>query len=247
MARLFDDASAEALEVDTAVVTVEPFSISAWFYKDDGTVSADLVALVDKDVGTQYHRLRVHSDETVRARSQNAGNNTQAITTTSATLNTWQHACGVWPDIDTRNAYLNGGGLGADGGSPEPTGLDRTSIGRLGRDSPDAYFPGRIAEVAIWNVGLTSAEVSILAAGYSPLFVRADSLVAYWPLIGRHDPEIDLIGGLNLSLISTPVPEAHPPIIYYPVRPIAIAAPSVVLVRPPVFIGNQAIQRVANF
>jgi hypothetical protein len=52
----------------------------------------------------------------------------------------------------------------------------------------------------------------LLSLGYSPLFVRPQSLVAYWPLIGRNSPELELIGGQGGTLTGTTQAE-HPRII----------------------------------
>ena len=80
-----------------------------------------------------------------------------------------------------------------------------------------AYTDSIIAEAAVWNVDLTDAEVAILAAGYSPLFVRPQFLVAYWSLFGDSSPEPDIIGGYDMTLNNGPTQATHP-IIHYPVR-----------------------------
>ena len=69
---------------------------------------------------------------------------------------------------------------------------------------------GSIAEPAVWNVVLTDAEVAILGAGFSPLFVRPQNLVFYPDLIRGLN---DKVGGLTLTANGTVV-SAHPPIIY---------------------------------
>ena len=71
---------------------------------------------------------------------------------------------------------------------------------------------GRIAEAAIWNVELTDAEVAILGKGFSPPFIRPESLVFYAPLI--RDEDDDRVGGLSLTAYNTPTIASHPPIIY---------------------------------
>ena len=82
--------------------------------------------------------------------------------------------------------------------------------GATNNNSMDGYM----AEAAVWNVALTSAEVSVLSKGYSPLLVRPQSIVSYWPLIGRTSPEIDLVGGYGMTLVNAPTTAAHPRIIY---------------------------------
>jgi len=120
------------------------------------------------------------------------GNFSSAQTTTNASQDTWHHLCGVFAASDDRTAYLDGGNKGTDATDLSPDYVDLTAIGAFKDNTPGEYCSGRIAEAAIWNVALTDAEVAILADGFSPLLVRPASLVAYWPLIGRYSPEIDI-------------------------------------------------------
>ena len=55
--------------------------------------------------------------------------------------------------------------------------------------------------------------MAALGKGISPLLVRPGGLVAYWPLIGNASPEIDPVGGINLSWNATPLKADHYPII----------------------------------
>ena len=68
---------------------------------------------------------------------------------------------------------------------------------------------GDLAEAAIWNEALSAAEVALLAQGLSPLSLRPWALVFYAPIYGRYDPEIDIIGGLNLTVLDATA-SAHP-------------------------------------
>ncbi len=102
------------------------------------------------------------------------------------------------------NFTSNGWGINATAGAGATTFLGQVLTGNL-------------AEVGIWNVSLTAAELAILSKGYSPLFVGPSALVAYWPIVGRTSPEINLVGGGNGTLTGT-ANAAHPRIIM-PSRP----------------------------
>jgi hypothetical protein len=78
------------------------------------------------------------------------------------------------------------------------------------------HFSGDIAEAAIWAAALTAEEFAALAAGTSPLSIRPDALVNYYPIIGRHSPEIDLVGGNNLT-VNGAAARDHPRM-FYPAR-----------------------------
>ena len=55
----------------------------------------------------------------------------------------------------------------------------------------------------------------MLAAGFSPLMVRPESLIGYWPLGGAYSNDnMDIIGGNTLTTNGGPTVETHPRIIY---------------------------------
>jgi hypothetical protein len=144
--------------------------------------------------------LAIGADRKVYA-TTNAGGQAFARTVALVTLNTYAHIAAVFAAVDDRRVYLNGGNkVTDDATSKTPAGIDTTSIGRRSTSAPALYASGRIAEAAIYNAALTDDEIAELAAGASPLLVRPDALVAYWPLVGRDYPEPDLVGGFPMSL-----------------------------------------------
>ena len=75
MARLFDDAQSEYLEIDSAVVSL-PFSVSCWFYTDTIAIYETLFFMGDKDDATEYYCLRASgaaADDPVTAISVGGG------------------------------------------------------------------------------------------------------------------------------------------------------------------------------
>jgi len=220
MARLFDDAASEYLERTEAVLTGTPITVACWF-RSDAVVDQFLVGLHDTSA-TPYIALNAWSDGVLYATVRDAATFSEAATSTSWAVNTWHHGCGIFASATSRSVYLDGGGLGTNATSRTATGIDTTCIGvRANSGTHSEYMSGRIAEAAIWNVALTGAEVAILAAGYSPLLVRPQSLVAYWPLIQTDN---DRVGGYNLTAYNTPTIAAHPRVLY-PAPPMAMSVP----------------------
>lgn len=223
MARTFDDASSQYLQYSGAIVSSYPVTMALWFYSNDASVyQMAFSQCLSTDDGSEM-TLEVRNSgngQTIAAKSGVVGFGGRAISTTSWSTNTWHHHCGVFSGEDARAVYLDGGSKGTDstsgGGTPS---LNRTTIGGKVDLTPTLYFSGSLAEVAMWNVALTDAEAAILALGYSPLMVRPASLVAYWPLIGRLSPEIDTVGGFDMTLNNSPTTAAHPRVIY-PAPPI---------------------------
>ncbi len=221
MARLFDDGSSEYLEVASALLSGAPLSMAGWFYSDDLTILQSILCIADASANTFIY-LGLNGNQAgdpVEFQTREAGGSATARTTAGYSANTWHHAAGVTSASNSRSAWIDGGSIDTDGGDVTPTGLDVSSIGRRADVSPGQHMSGRIAEVGLWNAALTVAEVGILAKGYSPLFVRPQSLVAYWPLI--RDEDQDRVGGYDLGAFNTPSIAAHPPIIY-PAPPILV-------------------------
>ena len=109
---------------------------------------------------------------------------------------------------------------------------DSYVLGSTGSATP---WGGAIAELARWNRVLTAAERAVLEATRCPLFVP-DGLVAYLPIIGRYSPEIELIGGENLTVNGSPPAAGHARV-RYPASPfvssLAAAPVSIPSIGPP--------------
>ena len=214
MSRLFNDAASEGAVYAGAVVTPYPVTMACWFNSDDLTISQDLMVISTASSTNNYHVMALRGDvanDPLRYQTKITGTTQNADTSVGYSANTWQHACAIGTSATDRKIYLNGGSSGSNTNSMTPSGMNRTGIGVF----PDstAYMSGSIAEAGIWNVALTTAELALLALGISPLLVRPDSLVSYWPLIGYSSPELDFMGPAALTLTGT-VAGAHPRVIY---------------------------------
>lgn len=220
MARDFDGTN-QRLSSDTPALTAVPITMACWFNADDATKLQGLMCL--SELGTSpatgdFFGLDLRGDvagDPVRATSYSgsAGGNDYASTSSGYSTGTWQHAAAVFATTTSRAAYLNGGSKGTDTASNTPSAgaLERTVIAaRISTSSDYYHFNGRIAEAAIWNVALTDAEILLLSLGYSPMFVRPASLVAYWPLMGRTSPEQNMVGVNVLTLQNAPTVASHP-------------------------------------
>lgn len=127
--------------------------------------------------------------------------------------NEWNHLLAVASSSTSRYAYTNGVAGSEGTTSRVPSGLDEVFLGT--RNAQNEHAVGAIAEASVWDAVLTQAEIDLLNLGYSALFVRPQNLVAYWPLVGRSDPEMDLFDrNTALSEVGTVSVDTHPPIIY---------------------------------
>ena len=194
MARLFDDAQSEYLQIDQAVLTGLPLAMVCFFNTNDMASSQTLMNIVDKNVEDQGFFLFLHTSIDIVAAGSYGGDWSHASSSISYSVNTWHHACGLFVSDTDRRAFIDGGSKGTDATDITPVGLDRTCIGRNADSSPNNYMSGMIAEAAIWDLtnwpGATNADkadnfekiLPSLAKGFSPLFFPL-GLSAYWPLI----------------------------------------------------------------
>lgn len=137
----------------------------------------------------------------------------------SISANTWHHVAATFQHggTDTAGSYLDGSGATSSGSASRIT-PNVFSIGVWDRGSGMLGSNGYICEAAIWSDLLDAGDFSALAAGLSPLLVRPDILIHYWPIIGRSSPEPDLVGTANLTVTNAARASTHPKLIL-PGRP----------------------------
>lgn len=206
MARDFNG-STQYLSYAGSLCGTPPFSMACWC-RHDALVNYGSLFGCYSSTTNDAHRLLSDSSGNLWAQSYQAGGG--ASQKSGLTTGTWQHCAGVWSASNSRTAYVNGSAATTNTTSVTPT-LNRTSIATdwtgLG---PIYYLNGQIAEAAIWSVALSGADIASLAAGASPMQVRPDALVAYWPIIGKMSGEPDAVGGNTFSLNNSPAEYAHP-------------------------------------
>lgn len=230
MARNFVAASSQYLENSTTPVTAAPFTVAFWGRSTSATVTNVALSIADS-AGTSnfwiFGFAGATAGDPLLWQVMAAGAFSQALTTTGYTANQWHHCCAVEASATDRRVFIDGGSKGTNTTSRTPAGIDRVAVGRRAHSAPDLYFGGDVAEVAIWGVALSDDEVALLAKGVSPLTVRPGDLVFYAPLLGKHSPEIDLIGARGLTVNASAAAAAHPRIFYPPVEGLITIPPFV--------------------
>lgn len=208
MSRNFVAASSQYLSNAAAVLSAYPITIACWFKAS----TAHTGALVVLDDGvSKYNGIGYRND----IPGAIAAFSTGALTSyTSNTVSTgvWAHAGGVFSASNNRVAYLNGSAGTAD--TNNNTGGMGTTTG-IGQVIGVQFFNGDIAQAAIWNVALTTAEMQSLASGLSPLLIRFSALQTYWILAGTVSPEPDSVGTFPLTLNNAPTQGSTDPNIIY--------------------------------
>lgn len=171
---------------------------------------------------THDKTLFFNSSGIIKSRVYDGSGGIIAASTSALAVGTWSHVGQTFSNADDLGIWFNG---------------VREATSTMGGDSYAAYttpsfsfcrvvdslFPegettriranAKLAEWGIWTVILTADEMRSLAAGFSPSFVRPQSLRNHWRIIGRSDPELPSKGSVNLTLTSAPPVADHPRVI----------------------------------
>jgi len=164
-----------ALQKGTVAMWVNP-NISGEYYPT-------LVAAGDNAVSDTYFEFYINqTDSKVKYAHYNAGDcGTNILNNTAITPNTWNHVA-LTSDGTTAKIYLNGVnntattyGYSNNGDwFADNSGLDNLTLGIMEYNGGTLSFPysGSMDEIAIWDVPLTDAQISLLSTGSA----RADSI-----------------------------------------------------------------------
>lgn len=126
----------------------------------------------------------------------------------------WHHFFCTWESGEKPTIYFDGVArtLSTDNGTltgTMPVQTNTVLVGAADAAGSSLRFKGDLAELALWSVALTAAEVASLGKGVAPIKIRPQSLVPYWNLIGRTTDENDLRGVCTLTASNTTA-AAHP-------------------------------------
>ena len=169
----------------TLPITATPLTMAGWFRPQNIANNLTIMSISAAADNNQVFILVASgqvSGDPVQAVARGGATFDPVDTTTGFSADTWQHACAVFASDASRSVFLNGGSKATETASYTPSGLNRMSAGVWDRGSDIWHMNGRLAELGLWNVALTDDQVKMLAAGVSPLRVRPDALVRYWPM-----------------------------------------------------------------
>lgn len=201
------DGTASYIEATSSVVTAVPCTLACWFNLDNATANHTLLSVSASGATNARFALLAAggaAGDPIRAAAQAGGTVAQANAGTFL-ASTWHHGCAVFSTNSNRIVYFDGttSGNNTTAVTPSSAAFNRTDVGTQWVDQARGnYADGKIAEAAIWNVALTSAEIISLSLGLKPSLVRPQSLVFYSPLIRE---VIDYARSLSLTTNSTTV------------------------------------------
>lgn len=174
-----------------------PITMACWFYFQQlgyGTAQT-LFVEISRPSGVATNRFGVQGN------ADFLGVNATAATGEAATQqdqilhgdNKWQHVGGVFGSNTSRKSYHNGRFV-AEETTNVPVDfslLTNITIGQGNSLFGGAKHHGGIAEAAFWACELSTSEFGALALGESPLRIRPQKLVAYYPLDEGRGPALN--------------------------------------------------------
>lgn len=214
MSILFDDANNEGITVSASPISTLPAAFSCWFNRD-ALPGAMVLQCVTNASGSQRYMTGISAAGAVFAQQVGVTTDGAAITSTTTSVDTWHHACGLLTSDSSRVAFLDGAGKITDSTSTGASTITEANIGHLVEVNE---MSGLMAEMTIWNdlgTQLTDAEVVSLARGSHPFSVRRDKIMSYLP--GLRGFLYDFVAGIAWSA-DTNLPDVgeHPPQVSYP-------------------------------
>lgn len=197
-----------------AILSAAPMTFACWFNPASTTVNSCLINIASQSTNTTYFMLYADSSATLTARTVAASSGSSSVTTGTLTVGTWAHCAAVFASSTSRTAYLNGTAATPSTISLTPSfNSPITAIGAnfSGNTTAVSLMNGTAAWPAIWNIALSSSDITALAGGLHPLRVHPEALVSC-PMLQGNSPEIDIVSSTTWTTTASPVLAANPSI-----------------------------------
>lgn len=233
MARSFVAASSQYLTTGSSPVAGPPFTMSCWALRTVSDGSNDAVfglgdALSVSKVAGELNFRGWSGFDDVQHYAVSGATADNIVTSTKWTAGQWHHLAGVCSSWSSRSVFLDGGGKASGTASLASFSIVDLHIGQDIRSNVGSYADGKIADVAVWDVALSDAEIQALAAGASPLLIRPASLVFYLPM-RKGDSLTDWASGITMTNNGTTESVDHPPV-WYPSKKVISRGSAIVAV-----------------
>ena len=173
--------SSSYMEATSTPVTAEPFTMVCWFNPTNVSTDGAIMA-IGNSAGSNRFQMNMNGatgGDTIAISSVGASTAT-ASSTNLFTANRWHHAAAVCASNASRTIYLNG-----VQGTPNTTpitvaGVNNIMVGARWQAGTRGFFANvKTAEVAIWNIALTTDEILSLSKGFAPYLIRPSNLRFY--------------------------------------------------------------------
>lgn len=192
----------------TATLFSYPFSINLWFYPPSGALGTLQMFVLHNTTDAQRFALQINTS--LSRINFNAFTTANALATASInyTANAWNMATVVAASSTSRTIYLNNTGAITNTTSRAVTTPTRWLIGANYSGTIGPNFEGQIAEVAVWNTTLSTADIASLYTTTKAEYIKPQNLKVYVPLIRDINEERGSTSSIT-SVISDTTIEPH--------------------------------------
>lgn len=207
MARSFDGLGTQWLSAaDSFSITTGNFSIRVQIKNPANNGTVGIVIRENTSGLTRFIGFQMNSTLHVIWELYDGTHDSQLICATPIPADGAYHDVIVTRDSGTLKAYLDGtqdaNTVSDTTGDLSGAGLE-WNFGRR-RDSAGYLMCDALAEIAIWGVALSQANVTTLAGGKGSNCVQSGSLLAWWKMRTNTSPEPDAIASDDATLHGSP-------------------------------------------
>jgi hypothetical protein len=199
------------LTANPTPVQNEPFTLVGRFITSDTTTDRYPLNLTNTTNTDAFFVRHDGRSPSAAGAGKLTGSYAEATATVSRTANAYFSMGHVAISNSSRKVFFKQGGATVT--NSNNTNINDSAqtlliaIGVIARATPVNYWPGDIAEVALWSTDLTDLEVESYLIGFSPRRIRPQSLVFYAPMIRNLQ---DLRGALTITNNKSATVAAHP-------------------------------------
>lgn len=174
-----------------SIIGTGALTLSVWFKRDTSTSDQALVYIGESGANHDYLYIDVRSDSRVRVTyREGSGGGFSVHPTDTTTNNTWHHLVTTRSGT-TAKLYLDGTEIGSGTNAEVGANLgDSSSLTQFGAwRGGGVWYDGKVDEIAIWDVALSSADVTAIYNNGAPNDLtdsgsyntdRSNDLQGYW-------------------------------------------------------------------
>lgn len=173
-----------------AVIGTRPFTVAAWAKPSNTTAKGAIYGMGKTTSGAVARYLAMRGTTGGDPVSVTDDELDFVDTTSGYSSGAWQHVAATFVSATNRNVFLGGTNKGTGTTNTGPSGTTTTLGVYYIYLGGSGWFPGNLAEIAVWDIELSDAEIASLATGVYPNQIQAVHCIAYWPLLSDANDDV---------------------------------------------------------
>lgn len=197
-------------------ITGTQITIALWVYPTSFAATAQLLSKWNAADTAKQLQFRQATSGAISVYVGNGASHSLVGAIPALTINTWTHIGLSQIGSGANQAFLfkNGAKVVTGTGISLASTAQKLTMSGFSDNSASSPWAGRGAELGMWDIGLSDAEMLALASGLPPSMFRRDHLKLYAPLFGAGgSTEADLAAGSsNCTVQGTVAQGNHAPV-----------------------------------